>query len=209
MRSTMLYFAYGSNMESGRIKAANRCPHAEFVCVARLQGHRLAFTRKSKDGHGVADAVANGRHVIWGVVWRLTVNDVERLDEREGARAAQPKYVRRPVTLRRRDDGKELSCETYFVPDEEREEQGVPSTKQYVGYLRDGAQEHKLPRHYVAKLRQLWRAAPDNPADRRPSSLARRGLASKRENVSPTGGIKACGPRVRQKPQRTSRPPSR
>lgn len=170
MRDTMLYFAYGSNMLSARIKAADRCPGAEFVCVAKLPGYRLAFTRKSKDGHGVADSVPNKRGVVWGVVWRLVPDDVKELDNREGAKAAKPKYVRRPVSVCRNDNGKMLSCETYFVVDNEREEQEVPSTKQYVGYLLDGAQEHKLPRHYVAKLRQLWQTARDNASDSEPGA---------------------------------------
>ena len=155
----MLYFAYGSNMESGRIKAADRCPGAELVCVAKLTDHKLAFTRKSKDGHGVADAVPTKRAVVWGVVWRLTCKDVDRLDKREGAKAAQPKYVRRAVSVCRFDGGEGLPCETYFVVDNQREKQEVPSTKKYVGYLLDGARKHKLPRHYITKLRTLWKAA--------------------------------------------------
>lgn len=145
VRGTMLYFAYGSNMASARIKAADRRPRAEFVCVAKLQGHTLALTRRSKHGHGVAAAVSNRRHVIWGVVWRLIAADVEPLDKREGAKAPKPKYVRRPATVRRKDDDKEMSCETDFVTDDEREEREVPSTKEYVGDLLDGAQEQKLP----------------------------------------------------------------
>lgn len=157
-RDEMLYFAYGSNMDSGRIKAADRCPGAKFVCIAKLSAHRLAFTRKSKDGHGVADAVPTKRCVVWGVVWRLTPEDVVRLDKREGAKAAEPKYVRLRVSVHRAD-GKELACETYFVAEDQREKQEVSTTKQYVGHLFDGAREHKLPRYYLAKLRSLWQAA--------------------------------------------------
>src|SRR5688572_20444348 len=146
----MLYFAYGSNMRSSRIRAADRCPRAEFVCVAKLTGHKLAFTRKSKEGHGVADAVPAKRAVVWGVVWRLTREDVDRLDRREGAKAASPKYIRRAVSVHGFDNSQEMTCESYFVKEDQREEQEVPSTKTYVGYLLDGAREHKLPRHYIA-----------------------------------------------------------
>jgi hypothetical protein len=155
----MLYFAYGSNMDTVWIRQSIRCPAAEFVCVAKLSGSRLAFTRKSKDGHGVADAVPNPRAVVWGVVWRLNQDDLARLDKREGAKARKPKYVRRPVSVQQLNTGKKLACQTYFVPAGLRKAQEVPTTKEYLGHLLDGARQHGLPKHYVAKLRRLWQSA--------------------------------------------------
>src|SRR6266852_2762897 len=53
----MLYFAYGSNMDEQRVKAANRCPDARFIFNALLPGHRLVFTRGGEADRCAADAV--------------------------------------------------------------------------------------------------------------------------------------------------------
>jgi hypothetical protein len=47
---TTLYFAYGSNMKSSRIKSKKRAPSAKAIGRAKLKGKRLAFNKVSKDG---------------------------------------------------------------------------------------------------------------------------------------------------------------
>ena len=46
MNERFLYFAYGSNLKSKRVKFNS--PSAEFVGWAVLNGYRLAFAGKSK-----------------------------------------------------------------------------------------------------------------------------------------------------------------
>ena len=48
---TLLYFAYGSNMNVNQM--AFRCPDAEVVDTVRLEGYRLAFCMNG-GGNGVA-----------------------------------------------------------------------------------------------------------------------------------------------------------
>ena len=40
----MIYFAYGSNLDF--VQMRSRCPSAQFVAVAKLPDHQLAFTRR-------------------------------------------------------------------------------------------------------------------------------------------------------------------
>jgi hypothetical protein len=52
----MLYFAYGSNMRSARLR--ERVPSARYFATGKIQGYKLAFHKRSKqDGSGKADAL--------------------------------------------------------------------------------------------------------------------------------------------------------
>ncbi len=78
----MLYYAYGSNMNWPQMK--KRCPSAQFVGVARLIGHRLAFTRKSnRRGCGSADVIPAEGYAVWGVIYEIDEGEITNLDEAE------------------------------------------------------------------------------------------------------------------------------
>jgi hypothetical protein len=67
---TQLYFAYGSNMSSGRLR-----PGAVPAGAARLEGYRLRCNKRGRDGSGKAEA--------WGVLFWLPDPDWEALDRFE------------------------------------------------------------------------------------------------------------------------------
>jgi gamma-glutamylcyclotransferase (GGCT)/AIG2-like uncharacterized protein YtfP len=74
----MLYFAYGSNLNTAQM--AMRCPDAEPMVVAELPNWKLAF-------RGVLDIEkAEGEFVI-GVIWKITPKCLEALDRYEGVRS--------------------------------------------------------------------------------------------------------------------------
>lgn len=132
----MRYFAYGSNMASAD----------GFIRPARLDGHRLALTRRSiRWQAGVLDiVVAEGRHV-WGALYE--VPDLARLDEREGAGFA---YRRVDVEL---DLGERAVA--YEVIDKETVE--VAPAPEYASLVLTGARERGLPEEWQAQLRGLLR----------------------------------------------------
>src|SRR4051812_4019852 len=79
----MRYFAYGSNLDPDQLR--ERCPAASFVCVARLDAHRLAFSRKStRRSCGVADVIPDSGHHVWGAVFEISDADAACLDASEG-----------------------------------------------------------------------------------------------------------------------------
>lgn len=92
----MLYFAYGSNMCTGRLR--QRVPSADPVRVARLLNHSLRFHKRSRDGSAKADAFFTGEpeNVVWGVVFDIDPADKLRLDEHEGLSHG---YVERLITV--------------------------------------------------------------------------------------------------------------
>ncbi|BCS55071.1 gamma-glutamylcyclotransferase family protein [Geobacter sp. SVR] len=77
--SDHLIFSYAANMNPRLI--ASRCSKPEPVTVARLPDHSLAFFGYSKrwDG-GAATLIDHPGEDLWGVVYKLSFWDTERLD---------------------------------------------------------------------------------------------------------------------------------
>lgn len=144
----MLYFAYGSNMDFIQMK--ERCPSARFVGVAMLRDYRLAFTRKSlKRNFGVADAVADAGHSIWGVVYKVDDRDIGGLDSSEGysPRRGENAYRReeRRVFLEG-DSAKPLAVAVYFATPDSNPT--LPN-QAYKDQILAGARWWHLPEDYV------------------------------------------------------------
>jgi len=148
-----LTFAYGSNMDFTQMR--ERCPSAQFVCVALLKNYRLDFTRKStKRKCGVSDVVPAPDSVVWGAVYEITEYDLAILDWNEGYRpsrsAESNAYNRRIGTIYQDgDETKPLAVEIYFaVP---QENPPLPN-QDYKDLIVNGARQWKLPADYIAKL---------------------------------------------------------
>ena len=75
MRRTCIYFAYGSNLDLLQMQL--RCPEAQFVSTARLDGYRICFPRKSfvRDCAVISIEPAVGESV-WGALYELDGTDL-------------------------------------------------------------------------------------------------------------------------------------
>ena len=71
-----LYFAYGSNIDTGAM--ARRCPRSVAIGPARLARHRLAAMRE-----GWLTVVRDQRQTVHGVLWNLALSDAPALDRYE------------------------------------------------------------------------------------------------------------------------------
>lgn len=91
----VIYFAFGSNMDSTQMK--RRCPSAQGGEVATLDGYRLTFCGFSSSwGGGVATIVRDEGASVLGRVWEITWDDLRQLDAFEGHPYV---YRRRILTL--------------------------------------------------------------------------------------------------------------
>ena len=154
----MLYFAYGSNLDPAQMQ--ERCPSARCIGISRLDGHRLAFTRKSINrGCGVADVVPAADESVWGVLFQiLNAEDIPRLDTEEGYRSERPKernaYIRceRDVSLIIGGIETTIRAAIYIG-----NPQAVPPlpNRAYREQLVSGARHWQLPEHYVQKLERI------------------------------------------------------
>lgn len=145
---TFLYFAYGSNMLSARLKDRKRCPSAAPLGMASLSGHRLMWHKPStKDLSGKCDVVpASEDEVAHGVLYRISESERAALDREEGA---GPKGGYKAVTLSVVHDGKKVDAASYQATVSD------PSLKPWSWYralVVAGANEHDLPSEYIDAL---------------------------------------------------------
>jgi gamma-glutamylcyclotransferase len=83
MERTLLYFAYGSNLDVEQMVA--RCPGAVVVGTAVLPRHRLAFTGYSRGWDGaIATVVPANDSAVSGLLYQIPVRSMPPLDLYEG-----------------------------------------------------------------------------------------------------------------------------
>jgi len=146
----ILYFAYASNMSESAMDSL--CPGNRCLGLARLSGHRVAFTRRSlRTGTGVADILPSDGGEVWGVLYALEESHLDALDRKEGAGWA---YRREPVRVHGGHDGAEHDALAYRVIEPHAEE--VAPSAAYLHGLADAARARGLADAYVAALLKRW-----------------------------------------------------
>jgi len=138
-----LYFAYGSNMSSRRLR--ERLPSARSLGQASLADHRLATNKPGRDGSGKANLVATDGQRAWGVLYAVTVSDWRVLDRFE------LDYLR--VHCEVVDHQHQRRIAHFYVWNRLGPE--LAPFDWYLAHLVEGAREHGLPRHYIAQL-EAW-----------------------------------------------------
>lgn len=141
---TFLYFAYGSNMLTRRLR--ERTPSARVVGTATLAGHELRWHKVSKDGSAKCDIVrgAAPQACVHGVVFEIAVADKPALDIAEGIGMG---YKGCEVEVQTAHGA--LQAWTYKATNID------PLARPYPWYkalVVAGAKEHGLPGAYVAAL---------------------------------------------------------
>jgi gamma-glutamylcyclotransferase (GGCT)/AIG2-like uncharacterized protein YtfP len=142
-----LYFTYGSNLDVEQMR--RRCPESKVLVPGFLRGYRLDFRWYSTgwDG-GVADVVLDSEKVVWGVVYELTMRDLELLDSYEG----YPKiYTRFQVSVET-SDGTFHDVWVYAVVNKKP---FIPPTRQYLAIIKRGAEQFGFPEDYRSSFMEI------------------------------------------------------
>jgi hypothetical protein len=163
----MLYFAYGSNMHTARLR--ERVPSSTFRAVAALPGHALRFHKRGRDGSAKCDAYASGRptDAVHGVVFALAAAERPALDRAEGSG-----YCAAPVLLHT-SSGATLNAYTYLAVPAAIDAALLPF-RWYLDLVVAGAYAHGLPAAYVARLAETpAHADPDTERATRHTHLLR------------------------------------
>jgi hypothetical protein len=141
--SLALYFAYGSNMGSARMRS--RVPEARLRAVGCVAGFRLALDKAGADGTGRANLAPEAGGLVWGVVWALPGSAWPALDRFE------PGYARREIEAV--STGARVLAQTYLATDPA--DAPLDVSLEYARLLLEGAREHGLPAEHVAILEAL------------------------------------------------------
>jgi len=141
-----LYFAYGSNLSSERMRLPERAPLARRVGTAALTGFVLRWCKRGADGTGKCTVCSTGlrRDAVWGVLWEVDPDDLARLDVVEG-----PGYER--IELQVLSANQRLDVFTYLARPAHLDAALAP-TEAYRALVVAGAREHGLPAPWIAFL---------------------------------------------------------
>jgi len=145
-----LYFAYGSNMARARLE--QRVGTVEVLGRGWLDAHRHRFSKLGADGTGKGNIEAHAGASVWGVVYRLAPQQLERLGEHE------PGYRAIELELLLVDAGREVVRAVSYQA--LRVVEMLQPTDAYVQHYLAGMREHGLPDAYCAAiLGAAWPAA--------------------------------------------------
>jgi len=139
----VLYFAYGSNMSSERLRS--RISFMQIISRALLKDWKVVFNKRSNDGSGKANLVESPGAVTWGVLYEIDVQDLDTLDKIEAGYEHTTVRIWTP-------DGNVVEAVTYIsenLTDDPR------AYKWYKELILSGARENNLPQDYIAYLEEL------------------------------------------------------
>ncbi len=141
-----LYFAYASNMEPRRFRRL--CPGGTVVGPARLPGHRLAFSRYSRQRRGGStDIVPDAEAEVWGVLYEVEDADLDTLDRSEDV----PTAYRRETVAVEDAEGREHQAVTYVA---NRTGDFLPH-RDYLHLIVEGAEARGLPTEWIRHLKSI------------------------------------------------------
>lgn len=137
----MLYFAYGSNLLTLRLR--DRVPSASAMGPAELPGYRLVFHKQSIDGSGKATLEPSEGDTVHGVLFAIDPSDLRALDDFEAG------YTRRSVKV---DIRKGSRMALTYQAEDDRIDPSLKPYDWYVDLMRAGAEEHELPDEWKKTL---------------------------------------------------------
>ena len=141
-----LYFAYGSNLNLGKMAA--RCPTAYVMSRAVLEGYELAFRR------GVLTILPKEGGKVQGALWKVNARDEQALDRYEG----YPHLYTKKLLSVQTDSGQQNAIA--YVMTAPCCEQAQPPSAAYLKTVLDGYQLANFDPNAVlqaaASARQAW-----------------------------------------------------
>lgn len=153
----MLYFAYGSNLSTPRLRA--RTASARALGVAVLAGYRLEFHKAGRDGSAKCDAFWTGHPAnrVIGVVFDIEDAEKPELDRAEGlGRGYDQKRVAVTTVA-----GDSLTVLTYCAT---RIDVSLRPFHWYKEHVLRGAREYGLPGDYIKWISAIESIADPDPA---------------------------------------------
>jgi len=146
-RQIIHYFAYGSNMHTGRMQ--ERVPSAVPLETAALGGYELRFHKHGADGTGKCNIVPIEDSQVLGVIYRMSSVERPVLDLIEGA-----DYSRIWLQVTALETNRPYRVFAYSAKPSVIDDRLLPESW-YHEFVVSGAAMHGLPETYVRKLQAI------------------------------------------------------
>ena len=137
-----MYFAYGSNMMSERL--IERVGNNGEAGIGFLIGYTLKFNKLSRDGSGKGNIVPDASEKVWGVLYKLTEEQLKILDSFENG------YERKIVEIQ--TVGKTVEAVAYIS--DATQSETLPYGW-YLEFFKVGAKQHGLPKSVQEHLNSV------------------------------------------------------
>lgn len=141
----MLYFAYGSNLYSKRLKS--RVPSATKVAAVSLPDYKLFFDKRGTDGSGKGNIRKTNDSIVHGVIYEVKAEEKVALDRIEGT-GYDDVSLQIPV-------GSELIKVFTYMAKESHTDDSLNPYSWYKNLVIAGAQEHDLPQEYINEIQEV------------------------------------------------------
>ena len=141
-----LYFGYGSNMNTERIHIKN--PTAKYVTNGYIEDYELAFYVPNGivgnwgGASGTLDKKIGKK--TWGIIWRVGMENLKSLDKQENVPYTYKRYEKDIIA----ENGDKLKCVVYTINEDVIVKGREKPSPKYIGVIREGAKEHKIPKEY-------------------------------------------------------------
>ena len=142
--SHIYYLAYGSNLHPHRLKV--RVPSSQFLGVAELEGHRIAFHKRGACGSGKCNLLRADESgaSAFGAIYQMHADEKVILDKFEGEGYRTEEIV---VSL----DGESLTSFAYIAEDSHIDDALQPY-HWYRDIIYHGGRYHGLPEYYLEAI---------------------------------------------------------
>jgi len=144
--NTVWYFAYASNMNRGQM--AQRAGALAEEKNARLDNYELNFYKIARGGTGTANIVPAEGKAVYGVLYRVTEQQLKALDRFEGV----PEHYRRSEVAVLDAEAKKVGAQVYLA---RKVRKGLKPDRLYLQKIIEGAEEHGLPADYIERLKGI------------------------------------------------------
>jgi gamma-glutamylcyclotransferase len=161
---SIIIFAYGSNMCSGRFRDYSVTPE-QLARPAVLVDYRLRINKPSRDMSAKANIEPHTGDKVWGVLYSIPDTQLASVDRGEGNG-----YSRKQLTVQT-PDGKTTPAWVYIAQNPSSDPALLPY-EWYKRFIVEGAREHGLPFTYIEHLRAIKSIEdPDKNRDRKKRAL--------------------------------------
>jgi gamma-glutamylcyclotransferase (GGCT)/AIG2-like uncharacterized protein YtfP len=143
-----LVFQYGSNCTPGRLNGPNRLNGGakDLGRAKTVEDFDIAFDVVSKtNGCAASDLIQKAGRKAWGVLYKLSKKNLEKLREIEG-----PRYEERPIQVLN-EEGKKRKASTFVVRGRDRRND-LATSAAYVSWIIYGLRDHRVPEDWIAHV---------------------------------------------------------